>query len=688
MAILSAASPLLVIADAASPNPFGGYVAEILRGEGLHLFDQLDRSAWMSGADPAGALSSHSAVILAEMALSADQQQLLRDYVRTGGVLIAARPDRGLSDVFGIEPAGERPQRTLQYFGVDPLLAPGRGVAHGALQYHGAASNYALQGATALAYFYANGDMPSENPAVTTHAFGQGTAIALAFDPAKSVVLSRQGNPAWANTEGDGIAQYRPHDFFTRTDGRTWYDPQRMAVPHADELQRLVANVLIDAHQNPLPRMWYLPGRHKSLLVNTGDGEDNFGAQFDAVLNDAASYGGKFSVYLRDSGVANTTAAKEAEWRAAGHEVGVHMYADGLEGPGAAAYMDYAYSRIVGAVQSKFGHPARTARSHTIDWTGWVDMARIEADHGTQLDANYYHYLNGAVVDPLAANGYFTGSGLPQRLIDEEGRLLDVYQAATQWPDEWFADNGFTAQQAIDVMTGMFEAAETSGYYSAFVANIHPVRYYGPDVTYAWTQAIWQYCQQRGIPMWSAEMLLDFVLARAGSTFENLQYADHGFQFDFVAGASGFDLTLMIPVDWDDLQLQQVLVDDVPAELFVETIKGVDYGMFTPRADQAHIAAIYQRPLTADFNEDGRVDSADLDQWQTDFGIGPSADADADGDADGADFLAWQRRFGASGVVAATVVPEPGSGLLASVLLCVIAPRLDRGIRVIRGSVV
>jgi hypothetical protein len=616
------------------------------------------------------------------MDLSAAQQQRLRQYVQEGGVLVAARPSTGLSDVFGIELAGTRPERTLEYFGVQPDLAPGRGITPGGLQYHGVASNYQLQGAMGLAFLYANAQRPSSNPAVTSNSYGLGKAIALAFDPAKSIVLSRQGNPAWQNTEGDGIVQYRPHDMFARTDGRTWYDPGRLAVPQADELQRFLANVVIDAAEQPLPRLWYLPGRHKSLMVNTGDGEDNYGAQFDAVLADAASYGGKFSVYLRDFGVANTTAAKEAQWRAAGHEVGVHVYADGLEGAGAEAYLDFAYSRVVGALQLKFGHLARTARNHTIDWTGWVDMARIEAAHGTQLDTNYYHYLNGAVVDPLAANGYFTGSGLPQRFIDEDGQLLNIYQAATQWPDEWFADNGFTAQQAVDAMKAMFESAETHGYYSAFVNNVHPVRYYGADITHDWAQAIWQYCQAHDIPMWSAEMLLDFTLARTASRFENIVYAAGTVEFDYLAGADGFDLTLMLPTEWQDDRLEQILVDGAPIEYAVDIIKGVSYALFTTQAGQAHITANYRAPLAADFNGDGQVDADDLAMWQAHFGGDLQADADADGDADGNDFLLWQRQFGdALAPPARTATPEPaGLALAFTALLTLLvgrrAPRL------------
>ena len=73
-------------------------------------------------------------------------------------------------------------------------------------------------------------------------------------------------------------------------------------------------------------------------------------------------------------------------------------------------------------------------------------MAAIEADNGTRLDTNYYHYANWllAASGKHGANGWFTGSGLPQRFSDETGTVLPIYQAVTEWPDEWFADNNWT----------------------------------------------------------------------------------------------------------------------------------------------------------------------------------------------------------------------------------------------------
>jgi hypothetical protein len=70
--------------------------------------------------------------------------------------------------------------------------------------------------------------------------------------------------------------------------------------------------------------------------------------------------------------------------------------------------------------------------------------------------------------------------------------------------------------------------------------------------------------------------------------------------------------------------------------------------------------------LTADFNDDGRVDAADLAQWQSAYGANVLGDADADGDTDGDDFLAWQRQLGSTlpAISGADAVPEPGSAAL------------------------
>ena len=80
-------------------------------------------------------------------------------------------------------------------------------------------------------------------------------------------------------------------------------------------------------------------------------------------------------------------------------------------------------------------------------------------------------------------------------------------------------------------------------------------------------------------------------------------------------------------------------------------------------------------PPAADFNGDRKVDAADLDVWESAFGVDDRADADRDGDSDGFDFLVWQAQNGLGALSefsGAATVPEPSSGWL-SVCVCLLA---------------
>jgi hypothetical protein len=75
--------------------------------------------------------------------------------------------------------------------------------------------------------------------------------------------------------------------------------------------------------------------------------------------------------------------------------------------------------------------------------------------------------------------------------------------------------------------------------------------------------------------------------------------------------------------------------------------------------------------LAGDFNGDGKVDAADLQNWKNGFGVSGTAtieqgDADGNLNVDGADFLVWQRQLGNDfAPPAQAAVPEPGNGSLS-----------------------
>ena len=92
-----------------------------------------------------------------------------------------------------------------------------------------------------------------------------GQAAAFTYDLARSVVYTRQGNPAWDGQERDGTSPIRSDDlYFGNASGdpqADWVNLAKVSIPQADEQQRLLANLILsmNADRKPLPRFWYLP---------------------------------------------------------------------------------------------------------------------------------------------------------------------------------------------------------------------------------------------------------------------------------------------------------------------------------------------------------------------------------------------------------------------------------------------
>ncbi len=134
--------PILVVTG--DSNPFGRYLAEILRNEGLNEFDVSKLSDVTQTM-----LADHDVVVLGETPISGAQATLLSDWVDGGGNLIAMRPDPQLSGLLGLTSANT----TLEdaYLKVDTSAPPGAGIVGETIQFHGTADRYALNGASAVA---------------------------------------------------------------------------------------------------------------------------------------------------------------------------------------------------------------------------------------------------------------------------------------------------------------------------------------------------------------------------------------------------------------------------------------------------------------------------------------------------------------------------------------------------------
>jgi len=598
-------APLLLLLNDRSGNPFGAYLGEILLCQGLHCF----RTAYTSALDQIP-LELFGTVLLAEGPLDADQAERLRSFVLHGGSLLAMRPDPLLADVLGVAPTGG----TLAegYLAVNPNEPATHGICRQTMQFHGTADHYRPAGARPVAWLADDRDTITEWPAITLHRYGEGHAAMWAYDLARSTAYMRQGNPEWANQERDGIDLVRATDQMVG-----WMDLDRIEIPQADEQARLLVRVLdaLSVTGCPLPRIGCLPPGANGILLATSDSHSNPTSAIEDILREVESFGGHMSVYyspllhptwrragtlaryraatlpVADQVIADRyTSPSDTQvrnWRERGHEFGLHPFVDldpnvpkGLE----AGWTRY-WQEFTGL---GYGPVPPTVRTHAILWTGWVETARYQASVGMRLNLDYYHV--GPAFRAESGEwrfGHATGSSLPMRFVDEQGRILAVYQQLTQLADEhlielhWGGHAKLPVEEALEITRALLDQA-TSKYPGAVTGNYHV----DPFVSEPWRSTAGRLlagtlaeAAARGMPIWTASRWLHFTEARRRCAIHEVQWdADwHQVRFEFDSSSANEELMLLIPQQHGDGRLEYVTVDGRERRHQVETgpLKGL-----------------------------------------------------------------------------------------------------------------
>ena len=563
--------PVLIISS--TSNPFSRYTVEILRAEGFNEFDAMDVSQVTSTI-----LNNHDVVIVGDISLSSSTVIMLTNWVNAGGTLIALKPDAQLASLMGITKLNS----TLsdKYLLVNTASGPGVGIVNQTIQYHGNADLYSLNGATSIATLYSSAATAISSPAVTMKNVGTngGVAIAFTYDLARSVVYTRQGNPAWAGQKRDGESgPIRSDDQFYPD----WIDFSKIAIPQADEQQHLLSNLIIKAnlHRKPLPKFWFLPKGLKAAVVMTGDDHGNGGTigrfnQYSSLspANNAQAVADWTAIRGTSYIYPNTpiTNAQAVAFQNQGFEIALHLTTNcDVWTPGS---LETNFNDQLADFSSTF--PGITApvtnRTHCISWSDWASQPKIEAAKGIRLDANYYYWPAAWIQN---RPGMFTGSGMPMRFADLDGTMIDCYQVATQMTDE----SGITYQSFIDALLN--KAVGSEGYYGVFCANMHT-----DNASSDGSDAIIASAQSKQIPVISAKQMLTWLDGRNGCSFGSLVWNANQLSFTVAVGNGANNLKGMLPVTSSVGQLTGISYNSGPVVYQTQTIKGIQYAFFDAAA--------------------------------------------------------------------------------------------------------
>jgi Concanavalin A-like lectin/glucanases superfamily/Bacterial Ig-like domain/Bacterial Ig domain len=579
----SSSSPVLVLTSSA--RPFTKYIGEILQAEGLNSFTSLD----VSRLSPS-LLGSFSVVVLGETPLTPTEVTTLSDWVNAGGRLIALRPDKQLAGLLGLVDAGGTLSNS--YLRINTATEQGAGLVGETIQFHGTADRYTPAGATSVATLYSNASTATTNPAVSHRTVGTngGQAAAFTYDLSRSVVLTRQGNPAWVGQNRDGIDPITPTDLFygaSATDPQPdWIDLNKVGIPQADEQQRLLANfvVLMSRDRTPTPRFWYLPRGEKAAVVMTGDdhGGGDTAPRFDTYKDQSPS---GCSVALWDCVRAtsyvysDTPISNSAGYVADGFEIALHPHDGfGCSSPTPAA-LEARYTQQLAEFAAQFpGVPApKTSRFHCVAWgNDWASHAKIQLDHGIRMDTNYYYYPVEWIGD---RPGFMTGSGMPMRFADEDGTPINIYQALTQLPDETTGDRDEDIYAAQWTATLLDRALGSQGYYGVFTANMHT------DFDQSdGSDNIVDAALTRSVPVVSAKQMLDWVDGRNASSFDNIAWSGNTLGFTVAVGSGGNGLQAMLPTQAGGKTLTALSRGGNAVFYTTQTVKGIQYAVFSASA--------------------------------------------------------------------------------------------------------
>ncbi len=579
--------PIVVITRAGA-NQFGSYYADILRAEGLNAFRVIDL-----GSLTQPLLAAFDVALLAETTdtiLSAREVALLTGFVEAGGNLIAMRPDPGLASLFGTKIGGKA---TAGYFKIDTAQTPGQGLTPESMQFHGDATALTPlgSGTRVVAALCAASDFCGDAAALTLRTnvgAGGGKAAAVAFDVARSVVLTRQGNPDLQGQDTDKDGLVRAEDMFRNG----WLDMDKVRIPQADEVQRLLVNLIVSMNmaRRPLPRFWYLPqGRSVAILMSADDHNANgTKGMLDALKAPALSPPG---CTVSDWNCARSTSlvfhqvslsvTERSAYAAMGFEFGTHMALK--ENDGACTNANEtawraAYTARLTEFATKYsGLPAQTTtRVHCIATESWDTHAQLALANGLRIDMNYYYWPPGWARERV---GHFTGGGLPMRFVRFADRsVVDVYQTVTHYSYETFVPP--TGVDAVAyhrrVIDQWISDADKLGYVA--IIGTH---YDFSAASAPMEKALRDAAADAKVALVSGQQVAQWLDGRNGSSFQDISWAQGRLRFKVETAPNTTGIMALLPVDAIGVGAQiRISRGGTVVPHQIKIIKGVRSAMF------------------------------------------------------------------------------------------------------------
>ena len=579
-----ASEPILLVIDTTDSNPFSGYVAEILRTEGLLTFETYNLPVCPLDST---VLAQYDLIITATRSqrLIAGKS-LIEARVSRGGRLLMIAPPEEFDTLLGIRTFA--PTHADGYVQLDSTQQLTRNTVDKPVQFFGPYSVREGTTATVLANLSSSKEGPFNIPAAGLASYGSGKTGFFSYDLGTSVVMLRQGRPPRSvpdkrvDRDGDGV--FKTTDLYFDS-----FDYGNTTIPQADVQQslfiRMIYSLLLPDH--PIPRLWYFPDGKECVALLTGD---HHGQNWHHEIEDVAQYveskGGRFTFIVYPDMI-DTALVRDLVHR--GHDVEPHLYYPRPSNRLMRARLYAAnwfsssyffrprYAELEEEFQAGLSNfaslhagPAALTRIHYLVWPGWAETPELLAHNGIQLDLSisgvdpHYGERPGAQDQwnsPMGY-GYINGSGRPMRFLDTAGGLIPLYTQLTQFEDDVTArevmpnppNDSITTAREI-ALSKRFIDESVNRYHSTLVWNFHPEHItlrWPPNAptTWPWLTATVDYLASKRIPMLAAKEWLGFTEGRSNVRIDKFIYnpSKRDGSFTISSNVSIAGLTLLIPL--------------------------------------------------------------------------------------------------------------------------------------------
>ena len=166
------------------------------------------------------------------------------------------------------------------------------------------------------------------------------------------------------------------------------------------------------------------------------------------------------------------------------------------------------------------------------------------------------------------------------KYADVHGRTVNVYQRYNAIYDQQYNESN-DPEGFFDAFRGLVDRSLNEDVYSIVSIKAHNNEYYFSKES---LMKMLDYANTRGIPVWTALNLLDFLKMKDEASFSDFSWSDNRLSFRLnssLTHSSG--LTFLIPVMHGDTKISSITKDGGTAYFSIRKVKGVDYAFVTVR---------------------------------------------------------------------------------------------------------